>query len=317
MIYLAIFALLLFAILVYFRVAHRYNIIDKPNHRSSHTAITIRGGGILFYFGALIYFIWSGFQYPYFFCGLTLMALISFLDDMYTLSNKLRIIIHLIAVFLLFFEVGLFSLPLWVIPLALVVTIGIVNAYNFMDGINGITTIYSFAVLWLLWLVNRELAFIDERLLYCTGIANAVFAFFNYRQRAKCFAGDVGSVSMAFLLVFMLAMLIKTSGNFVYLLFLTVYGVDTGWTILQRIRKKENIFEAHRSHLYQYLANEAGINKLVVAASYGLLQLSIGLMVVYITNYGITVQIISSVIILLLMSFIYLYIKNNIEKKLL
>lgn len=315
MIYLAIFVLLLICIISYFRIADYYNIIDKPNHRSSHASVTIRGGGIIFYLAALIYFFWSEFQYPYFFFGLTLMALISFLDDIFTLSNKLRITIHLISVLLLLYQIELFGLSWLMLPLAIIAIIGVINAYNFMDGINGITAMYSFAVLLLLWLVNRETAYVDERLLYCTAIGNLVFTFFNFRQKAKCFAGDVGSVSMAFILIFLLALLILSSGNLIYLLFLVVYGVDTVWTIVRRLYKKENVFEAHRSHLYQYLANEAKINKLGVSFTYGLIQLLIGLIVIYIAKYELLMQILFSLVCLLILSVIYLTIKHNLIKK--
>src|SRR5690606_37739434 len=177
--YLFIAILLFASLLAYFRIADRYNIIDRPNERSSHTQVTIRGGGIVFYLGALAWFIWSGATYPYFFAGLTLIVLISFLDDILTLSNRIRISIHLLSVLLLFVEVRLFEYSWYIVPIALILVIGTINAYNFMDGINGITAMYSFAVLLLLWIANRDIGFIDNRLLYCTGIANGVFAFFN------------------------------------------------------------------------------------------------------------------------------------------
>ncbi|MFC6099475.1 MraY family glycosyltransferase [Olivibacter domesticus] len=315
MIYFLITGVLLILEISYFRIADHFNIIDKPNHRSSHTSITIRGGGIIFYIATFIYFFWSEFQYPYFFFGLTLMALISFLDDIFTLSNKLRITIHLVSVLLLLYQIELFSLTWFMLPIAVIVIIGVINAYNFMDGINGITTAYSFAVLFLLWLTNRETPYVDEQLLYCVAIGNLVFAFFNFRQKAKCFAGDVGSVSMAFILIFFLSLLILSSGNLIYLLFLATYGVDTVWTILRRLYKKENIFEAHRSHLYQYLANEAKINKLGVSFAYGAIQTLIGVAVIYMTKYTLITQVTFSIACLLLLSAAYLLIKHNLLKK--
>src|SRR5690606_37421728 len=280
MLYVLIAILLFAAMLVYFRIADRYNIIDRPNKRSSHTQLTIRGGGVVFYLGALAWFIWSGAAYPYFFAGLTMITLISFLDDVLTLSNRTRISIHLLSVVLLFLEVGLFAYAWWIVAIAIVLVIGTINAYNFMDGINGITSMYSFAVLLLLWLANREEGFVDNRLLYCTAIANGVFAFFNFRQRAKCFAGDVGSVGMSFILIFATLNLILTTGNLIYILFFAVYGVDSVMTIIFRLLRRENIFKAHRSHLYQYLANEAKGNRLVIAVCYGVLQIGIGALII-------------------------------------
>ncbi|HAY3535591.1 MULTISPECIES: MraY family glycosyltransferase [Elizabethkingia] len=312
--YLFIIIALFVLELLYFKIADKFNIIDKPNERSSHTQITLRGGGIIFYFGALLFFIVSGFQYPYFILGLTLMALISFLDDIFTLSNKIRLLIHLVSVILMFMQIGLFSYA-WFIPLiALVLTIGIINAYNFMDGINGITACYSLVVLILLAIVNQRINFIDKNLIYYSIIATLVFGFFNFRQRAKCFAGDVGSVSIAFIIVFLLGQLIMKTGNIIYLLFLTVYGLDAIWTIIRRLIKRENIFKAHRSHLYQYLANENKTDKLIVSAIYGLIQLFIGGIVIWATTLSLNNQFLLSGGIIISGSIIYLGIKQKLIK---
>lgn len=312
--YLIVIVLLFIIELIYFKIADKFNIIDKPNERSSHTQITLRGGGVIFYFGALLFFIVSGFQYPYFILGLTLMALISFLDDIFTLSNKIRLLIHLVSVILMFMQIGLFSYS-WFIPLiALVLTIGIINAYNFMDGINGITACYSLVVLVLLAIVNQRINFIDKNLIYYSIIATLVFGFFNFRQRAKCFAGDVGSVSIAFIIVFLLGQLIMKTGNIIYLLFLTVYGLDAIWTIIRRLIKRENIFKAHRSHLYQYLANENKTDKLIVSAIYGLIQLLIGGIVIWATTLSLNNQFLLSGGIIISGSIIYLGIKQKLIK---
>ncbi|OPB92344.1 MraY family glycosyltransferase [Elizabethkingia occulta] len=313
--YLLIIISLFILELIYFKIADRFNIIDKPNERSSHTQITLRGGGIIFYFGALLFFIISDFQYPYFILGLTLMALISFLDDIFTLSNKIRLLIHLVSVILMFMQIGLFSYA-WFIPLiALVLTIGIINAYNFMDGINGITACYSLVVLILLAIVNQRIDFIDGNLIYYSIIATLVFGFFNFRQKAKCFAGDVGSVSIAFIIVFLLGQLIRKTGNIIYLLFLTVYGLDAIWTIIRRLNKRENIFKAHRSHLYQYLANENKTNKLIVSGIYGLIQLFIGGIVIWGTSLSVSAQLILSGSIIGFGSIVYFGIKQKLIKK--
>ena len=143
MYYLIVFLLLLVAEMGYFRLADRFNIIDRPNERSSHTRITLRGGGIVFYFGALLYFIGNGFEYPWFMAGLTLITAVSFTDDVRSVSQKVRLLVHFTAMALLFYQLGMGGLPWWYIPVALVVCTGIINAYNFMDGINGITGGYS------------------------------------------------------------------------------------------------------------------------------------------------------------------------------
>lgn len=315
MTYLIVFIVLFALELLYFKVADRFNIIDKPNERSSHTTITLRGGGIIFYFGALAYFVYSGFQYPWFFLGLTLMTLVSFLDDIITLSNKIRLLIHFTSVFLMAYQLHLFDMPWYYLLITFIVVVGVINAYNFMDGINGITACYSLAVGALLMMVNHQLGFIDQNLLAFTLLAVLVFAFFNFRNNAKCFAGDVGSVAIAFILLFALGALIIQTGNLIYILFLAVYGIDTVWTILRRLYLKENIFEAHRSHLYQFLANEAGVNKLAVSFLYALLQFLIGILVIQFVDSSAIVQWVFAVSLLLGMSIMYLILKTYVINK--
>jgi len=313
--YIIVFALLFAVELLYFKIADKYNIIDKPNERSSHTQITLRGGGVVFYFGALAYFIYSGFQYPYFMLGLTAITAISFLDDIFTLSNKIRLAIHFVSVLLLFYQWDLFAFGwIWILP-ALIGVIGTINAYNFMDGINGITAWYSMVVLALLANTNEITPFVDGKLIVFVMLATAVFAFFNFRGKAKAFAGDVGSVCMAFIVVYLLGQLIITTGNFIYILFLAIYGVDTVWTIFRRLLKKENIFKAHRSHLYQYLSNEAGINKLYVAFGYGILQYLIGNAAINLSQEPTQTQIIASIAIIVVLSIGYFLVKQRIIKK--
>lgn len=315
MVYIFVLLVLFVLELLYFRIADRYNIIDKPNERSSHTVVTLRGGGIVFYFGALLYFLVSGFQYPWFFLGLTLMTAVSFLDDVFTLSNKVRLLVHFSSVLLMAYELDLFAMPWYILVIGFIVVVGVINAYNFMDGINGITAAYSLAVGALLLLANRQQHFIDPDMLYYSMLAVLVFAFFNFRTRAKCFAGDVGSVSIAFILLFALGLLILQTENLIYILFLAVYGIDAVWTIVRRLYLRENIFQAHRSHLYQYLGNEAGVNKLLISFSYGFLQLLIGLGVLYVAQKDDTVQLTFAVLLLLLLSAVYLIGKSYIIKK--
>lgn len=313
--YLLLAAALFILEIVYFKLADHFNIIDKPNERSSHTGITLRGGGIIFYFGVLAWFVMSGFQHPYFFAGLTAITLVSFIDDIRALSNKVRLVVQFTAMALMFYEVGIFREAWWLWILALIICTGILNAYNFMDGINGITAAYSLTVLILLGLVNHTIQFADQDLIWYTGIAVAVFGFFNYRQRAKCFAGDVGSTGIAFIIIFLLAILILQTGNPIYLLFLTVYGLDAVWTIIRRVLKGENISQAHRSHLYQYLVNEHKANKLVVSGMYGIVQLLIGLLVIAATSWTVSRQWILALALLAVGSIVYLVVKGSLIRK--
>ena len=199
--YPAILALLVVAELFYFRVADRLNIIDKPNLRSSHTRITLRGGGIIFLVGAWLYAAFFGLHYPWFMAGLTAICAVSFADDVRPVPNVWRLLVQFAAMMLMFVDLGFISGELWwaVIP-ALIVCVGIINAYNFMDGINGITGAYSLAVLIPLAVLNRRYEFVDPALIYVAALSVLVFCFFNFRKRARCFAGDVGSVGIAFII---------------------------------------------------------------------------------------------------------------------
>lgn len=301
--------------MLYFKVADRFNIIDKPNERSSHTLVTLRGGGIIFYFAALIYFIWSGFNYPWFFLGLTLMSTVSFLDDIFTLSNRIRLIIHFSSVLLMAYELNVFEMPWYFLLITFIIVVGVINAYNFMDGINGITACYSLSVGTLLMIVNNDVNFIDQNLLSFTMLGVLVFAFFNFRNKAKAFAGDVGSVSIAFILMFALGALIIKTGNFIYILFLLIYGLDSVWTIIRRLYLRENIFEAHRSHLYQYLGNEAKVNKLLISVSYAVIQFLVGLVIIRLTTYSVQIQVGFSILLILFLSAIYLSLKKRVLKR--
>lgn len=268
--------------LVYFKIAKHYNIIDKPNHRSSHATITIRGGGILFGVAVLFNFFLNHFQYPLFTVGLIMISTISFLDDVLTLNNKVRLGVHLIAVILLIFQWGIVALPIYFVPILVILIIGTINAYNFMDGINGITGGYSLLLICSAYYLNENVSpFISGALLAIIGLSLLVFNFFNFRKVAKCFAGDVGSVGIAFIIVFIVGQLIVTTGNFSYVLLLFLYGLDSVTTILFRLIRKENIFEAHRSHFYQFLANEKKWPHLSVSLLYIVVQFMINICLIF------------------------------------
>lgn len=269
MYYIIILVLLFVAELFYFRVADKFNIIDKPNERSSHSRITLRGGGIIFYFGALAYFLSNHWEYPWFMLALTLITFISFVDDIRSTSQGLRLVFHFTAMALMFYQWGLFSLSWWWIIIALIICTGIINAYNFMDGINGITGGYSLVILGALAYINSEITTFVEPALINTVLCSVLFfCFFNFRKKAKCFAGDVGSVSIAFILLFLIGKLIIKTEDFSWIILLSVYGVDSVLTIIHRLMLHENIGLPHRKHMYQLMANELKIPHVGVSLIY-------------------------------------------------
>jgi len=298
--------------LFYFKIADKYNIIDKPNSRSSHTNITIRGGGILFPIAISIAYL-LGYISWQLTIAVVLVAVISFIDDIKPLSQLPRFASHVIAVNLVFLDLHLFSEAIWLLLIIFVLVIGWINAFNFMDGINGITVLYS-----LITIVTFAFLPINQSslsVLITMGISCVVFGLFNVRRKAKTFAGDVGSISMAlFLGYFMIKTIIETN-QVGFILFFAVYGIDAVITIVSRLMKKENIFQPHRSHLYQYLANEKRFSHVMVAALYAGIQLIINILIVFMYKKGyLSLYIVG--LILLLLTIIYLLVRTNIVRQL-
>lgn len=301
--YIIIFVLLLVAELVYFRIADKCNIIDKPNQRSSHSTIVLRGGGIIFLIGAWVWSLFFGFDYPWFLAGLTLVAGVSFVDDIHSLPDSVRLVAQFAAAAMAFYQLDILHWDMWwIVLVALIVYVGATNVINFMDGINGITAGYALAVLVPLGLLNtnyQELAmnlatnrssvfssdgvFVDQSLIVAAIIAAVVFCIFNFRPKgkAKCFAGDVGSIGIAFIMLFLLGNVIIKTEDITWLIFLLVYGVDGCLTIVHRIMLHENLGEAHRKHAYQIMANELNIGHVKVTLLYMAMQLAVSLGFIY------------------------------------
>lgn len=291
--YLIIAVALLSAELVYFKIADKCNIIDKPNERSSHTRIVLRGGGVIFTIALWIWSIWQMVQggqgvqevqcYPWMLAGVTLAAAISFIDDIHSLPDSLRLVVQFASMFLVFQEIGLLHWDMWwIVPIAVIVAVGGTNIFNFMDGVNGITGGYSLAMIIPLYLLNMKYGFMDESLLIVMGLSLLVFCFFNFRTKAKCFAGDVGSIGMAMFLVFCIGRLMMVTGDITWIVLFLIYGVDGMMTIFHRIMLHENLGQAHRKHAYQLMANELKLPHVVVSTIYMVLQLAVSLIAIYV-----------------------------------
>ncbi len=311
MLYLLYLPALTAIILLYFRLAVRYNIVDKPNHRSSHNRLAIRGAGVIFPIAILIQCLISGFEYPFFAVGLIIISLISFYDDIKPLSNKTRLLGHLTAVSFLFVEANLMDYSIWLIVLLYILAIGTINAYNFMDGINGITGGYSLITVGTLYFVNeRVLTFISPGILLAAIFSLIVFNLYNFRKGARCFAGDVGSVSIAFIIIFFLSLLIAKTADFRYIGFLLIYGLDAVSTIIFRLIRRENIFMAHRTHFYQHLFNVRKWPHLRISGLYMSIQLLINIVLIYIN-----LSPLAFILTLLISGLIFVGIRFRIEGK--
>lgn len=312
--YIIIFVLLLIAELVYFRIADKCNIIDKPNERSSHSSIVLRGGGIIFLIGTWVWSGFFGFPYPWFLAGLTLIAGVSFVDDIRSLPDSVRLMAQFASATLAFFQLDILHWSMWwVVILALIVYVGATNVINFMDGINGITAGYSLAVLVPLALVNMNEEYMAQSLVISTILASLVFCIFNFRPKgkAKCFAGDVGSVGIAFIMLFLLGNVIIKTQDVTWLIFLLVYGVDGCLTIVHRIMLHENLGEAHRKHAYQLMANELKIGHVKVSSLYMAMQLVISLGFIYLCPDNVACHWMYLVGALLVLSLAYVLFKKK------
>lgn len=306
------FVFLTISMFAYLRIAKHYGILDIPNNRSSHLEPTIRGGGIIFPISVLLYVLLFNFSFLYFVIAVLLVSVISFIDDVYSISSLWRLIFQLLSALFLMFEFSdSFSIYfLLVIP----VLIGVMNAYNFMDGINGITGGYSFITLFSLYVANQYIGFEDPNLIVVLILAVVIFSFFNFRKKAKCFAGDIGSISMAVILLFLIFKLIIFTSNPVFMLFLLLYGVDTGATLLSRLSKGANVLNPHREHLYQKLVDKQSWSHFKVSFLYVFIQAIVNFVVLFfisISNYKFSL----SFFIILVVLFSYTFVKNKIDQK--
>lgn len=301
--YVIIAAILLIAELVYFKIADHFNIIDKPNERSSHSTIVLRGGGVIFALSMIVWAVMMVVQgnaiAPYlpFLCGLVLICGISFCDDVHSLPDSVRMGVQILSTLLMFWSVGLytaFDSWVWMVVVAAVALffcVGATNIINFMDGINGITAAYAMAMIIPIALLNEMpdqvghdvTRFIEPSYLIVAIIGILVFSIFNFRPKgkAKCFAGDVGSIGIAFIILFALGRLMLATKDVTYIVFFLVYGIDGTLTIIHRIMLHENLGQAHRKHAYQLMANELGMSHVVVSLLYMGMQLVVSLGFIY------------------------------------
>lgn len=290
--YLIIAVVLLVAELIYFKIADHFNIVDKPNERSSHSRIVLRGGGIIFAISIIVWMIWQMVQgewgtvngYIPFLIGLLMVAGVSFWDDVHSLPDLLRMAVQIVAYLLMFWSMGIIQWSMWwIVPVALFFCVGATNIINFMDGINGITAGYGLAMLLPIMLLNQNLLFIEQSYLIVAIIGILVFSIFNMRPKgkAKCFAGDVGSIAIAFIILFALGKLMLATGDVTYIVFFLWYGIDGSLTIFHRIMLHENLGQAHRKHAFQLMSNELKMGHVTVTMIYTIGQLAVSLGFIY------------------------------------
>ncbi|HIR37880.1 MAG TPA: hypothetical protein IAC93_05885 [Candidatus Limisoma gallistercoris] len=288
------YAIILFFIEVaYIAIARRFNIIATTTNKISESRQPIiTGGGILFFIATVIFFIFKNDGDRYFismpwtvFAALAMLTVVSFIDDMRELSPHIRLACHIIAVAVMFFALTALSSQMDVewywFPLFLFFGVAFINAYNFMDGITGITGCYSFTTLFSLFFMFFPTALISPWYFIIPAIATAVFCAFNCRKHEVCFSGDAGSISMAYIILFPLAVWALYFKDISIVTLVSVYLVDAGMTIILRLFRRENLLQRHHNHIYQLLVYRCRWNQILVAAIYSILQFAITLGYVY------------------------------------
>mgnify|MGYP003640408205 CR=1 FL=1 len=307
------FLILFICAFLYIKIARKFGIEDVPNHRSSHSLKTIRGGGILFVISIFIYFFTQELPYPYLFLAIFIVAIVSFIDDLKTLGTSSRLMAQIVAIILVFYQLDLFSQSIFIsIPL-LIFCLGIINIYNFMDGINGITGFYSLTVFFAMLFLNFSTSLIDYKILIFGILGLLVFGFFNFRKRALFFAGDIGSISIGVFITFLLLLFSFKLNSPIPFMFISVYLIDGGVTIISRLIKKENILKPHKSHLYQNLVHLKSMKHLTVAGGYAIVQIFVDLFVLRFINEDLSYQLKLAIPVVLFLILIHLVINKKLK----
>lgn len=279
MLYLITFIVLMLLEWAYLPVARRLEIGNKVTYRSSHKYFVITGGGFIFLVALLIYYIaYSPGPMTLMtrvVIGATALGIISFADDVHDVPPLWRLLVQTIVVAYTFSD--LCTGPnLHVFIVIVVCGVGLINAYNFMDGINGMLAGYTLVVLGSLYWAYSTVPYWGSnapmQLIIMLAIAVAVFAFFNMRSNALCFCGDVGAIVMGFLITYLIIWLVLNNNQPQVMVFVMVYVVDAGLTVVQRLFLGENILTPHRRHVYQVLVNQWGLPHWRIALVYAGVQ---------------------------------------------
>lgn len=304
---------------LYFAIAKRFDIVDRPNERSSHTRVTLLGGGVIFFLSLFYFCATNGWQYPWLLAGVALIAIVSYIDDMRGLPASLRFGVQLVTLFLVLFQFEAFSLDVWKVLLVVFVTMATVNIYNFMDGINGMLAAYSLVVLGTLAYANSINPFVNADLILFVMLSAAVFCFFNFRKKARCFSGDVGSIVMGCIVLFLMGRMIQASPSATQplscLIFIGVFLADGGLTILKRMLRGENIFQPHREHMYETLCNDLKVPHLWVSGSYAVVQLAINVCYFFVADKVLYAVAVAIVLFLLYSGFFFGFKQGYLKAK--
>lgn len=300
MIYFITVIILFISLYLYFPVAEKYKLLAGVNNRSSHKKPVITGAGFVFFLSYIIYVIGqlvSGRPVQWlWFAGLTLLAVVSFIDDLKDVWFLIRLFAQTVAAVLMLWQLSLnfgvnmtASVSQWsAAVLLLIISVGLYNLYNFMDGLNGMLGGLALGMAIPIYLIDKFVpticGFVDETLVMLTIVAALIFMFFNYRPQPKCFSGDVGSIVLGYMMAFFTISLVIKTGNIAFFLMFAVTFMEAGLTVMQRLFAGDNIFAPHRMHLFQLYCNEFYKSHMLVSGIYAGVQFMFG-MSLFLMNY--------------------------------
>ena len=264
-------------VLLYIMIAKKLQLTDVPSARSSHRDITITGAGFIFPIAFFLPLALTGefIHYRSTIAGLLLISLVSFADDLKSVHPVIRVTVQVIAVSLLLWQTGgLFKMKTWQIVPGFILVVGIINSYNFMDGINGMNALYSLSMISVIAIIRLSgILFLPVPEVFYSLIASLLaFSLFNVRKKALCFSGDIGSISIAYIVSLMIIQVMIATDSAVWILLFGVYGLDSVGTIVLRLIRGEKVWMPHRTHFYQYLVNERKWPHVRVSALYAVMQ---------------------------------------------
>jgi Fuc2NAc and GlcNAc transferase len=290
-------------------------LLDIPNDRSSHTQPTPRGGGLGFIiaFACTIPFVLTSSALLPLYVTLTPLVVIGLIDDKQGVSSKVRYFVQFLTASIAIGFLGAFAQP-WLtslgllgqiiaIALTLIGFTAIINFYNFMDGIDGLVAGCSFVQISFLAL------YLHQPYLWLLSAAILGFLYWNWSP-AKIFMGDSGSTFLGAIIAMSLIAVKDPITAWSALAITLPLITDAIYTLGRRLLKHENIFEAHRSHLYQRL-QQTKLSHAIVSSLYIATNIAIGILI-FTTNYLGAIISIALTFGLVICGEIYLFQKNQL-----
>lgn len=277
---------------VFLKLAHKYGLQDHPVGRSSHRQPTVTGMGVIIMLAFIMYLFWQPYELPpLFVMGFLLLTTVSLIDDIYFLKHSLRLAFQILGVSMIVLQLPFQSQGLEIVALgiaAVIFGVGVLNAYNFMDGINGMLTLHAILLLSCMFYLNESLLdkeghrilFTNSAFILSIMIPLFVFGFFNIRKNALAFMGDVGSIGISFIIIYLMYSLVLTTGNYIYLLLFATFGADAGLTVCYKLILRENIFVPHRDFLFKKLVHLAKKPHLTVSFAYFFVQMFLNVLII-------------------------------------